>query len=800
MNMDSVSPNDFSDDPPRLRARLGSCTPEQRWEEELANDRSDEQRTGAALALGRLAAAEGRLDQAVVFLREAAESEVGTVSSRAGVHLVPILEELGRKVEADQALLAAQAGSDPGHTPDVSLDVAAVFVQRNQHERAIEVLKSVVDAWPDREQVSDDKADMARAVAVLRLGNLQADEGDVAAATESWRRAMDTNYPAVTPLAALRLADAARAEDAGGSGHPPAEIEELYRIAIDFDHPLASPEAALRLADYFIAQEQPRLAASEYKAVVDIGGEIGREAQERLSELQSRPASSSAPAPKLVQAASSWARSVNSGRVRAPRSRQRKLRILIVGAGTGGKYLLRDLDRDRHEVVGLIDDGQVGATVDGVPVLGGIDDLTGILDTESPDFVYVAIPTMSGERRGIAVGAALARGIGVKNLPSMFELMRTRNLARQLRNVRIEETIGRNPMVIDRAAGAIVRGRSVMVTGAGSTLVEELCRQIAHARARHLAIVASSTTALQRIVAELRDDREFERAFSVLAPCDRVETMRRALEAHSPEVVFHVAGHSQAAVAEENPVESIRTDVIGTWELARLCGRHGVQRFVFVSSEDAAEPHTVFGASKLLAEQSLRATADEFPQTEFLSVRVGNLYRSSGSVVEVFDRQIDLSGPVTLTDGDASRRFMRSQLATQLLLRTAALPGPLYALAGKEEVRIADLAVKMIALRGFDPGDIEIVNVGSRPGEPTRRLSYDSPRERPTPTDISEVLEIRYQPPPTGAVIEMLGRVKAAVEEGDPASLLHLFVTEVADLVDLPLEGTAELSVNEGGD
>jgi tetratricopeptide (TPR) repeat protein len=288
--MDLVSADDFSEDARGSLGRLGSYTPEEGWEEELATERTAEQRTGAALALGRLAAAEGRLDQAVVFLREAAEGdegiEVATVSSRAWVHLVPILEELGRDVEAEQALLTAQAGSDPEHTPDVSLDVAAIFVRRDQPERAIEVLKSVVDAWPNREQASDDDADMARAVAALRLGNLQARDGDTGAAAASWRRAMDTNPPAVTPLAALCLADAARAEDIGGSNRPPAEIEELYRIAIDFNHPVAGPEAALRLADYLVTQEQPKLAAAEYRAVIGVPRQIGSNEQERLTGLQ----------------------------------------------------------------------------------------------------------------------------------------------------------------------------------------------------------------------------------------------------------------------------------------------------------------------------------------------------------------------------------------------------------------------------------------------------------------------------------------------------------------------------------
>jgi len=220
--------------------------------------------------------------------------------------------------------------------------------------------------------------------------------------------------------------------------------------------------------------------------------------------------------------------------------------------------------------------------------------------------------------------------------------------------VQVEDVLGREPIVIEiDRVGAYLHDKVVLVTGAGGSIGSELCRQIAHARARDLALVDASTTVLRRVYDELWRDRGFRQAFAILAASGQ-RALEGALAAHRPDVVFHVASHNYAPVVEDNPVEAVRTDVFGTLEFARLCGKYGVKRFVLVSNEEAAEFRGVFGTSKAMAEYALQLASEEHPETDYTAVRVGNLYRAAGSVIEVFDHQISHGGPVTLTDADGT--------------------------------------------------------------------------------------------------------------------------------------------------
>jgi len=764
-------PNDAAVKATRILAIL----PEDQWRLELTSSEK-KKAAGAALALGRLAAAEGDLEEAVKLLGQAASAEVETVTPRALVQLVPVLETLGRRADADQALHDAQVNSNPEHTPDVILDVSAILVSRGQPDRAIQVLRSVIDAWSENARAIDDGAGLARAVAALRLGNLLAKRDGPRSAIPAWELAMAANFPAVTPDAALRLADAFATGFQVGGGRPPAEIEELYQIAIDFDHPTASPEAALKLAEFYLKEEQPQLAAAEYERLIPVGGEVGNYAQTGLAKA--RAAADPSQSFKQLVRRLAQARSANKGK---GKSRER---TVIVGAGTGGKYLLRDLDTTRNEVVGWVDDTQKAPIAD-LPVLGTIDELPRILSSHRIKAVYIAIPTMPGARRRKVVEAALATGkVTVKNLPSMFELLRRRDISRQLRDVRVEETMGEQAMRIDREAGTVVRGRSVMITGAGNTIGAELSRQVAHARARYLSLVDASTMALRHVIGSLEHNRDFEHAFPVLGVCDHVDTMHSALKAHSPAVVFHAAGHGYAPIVEDNPLEAMRTDVIGTWDFARLCGEEKVKRFVFVSSQDAAESGSVFSSCKALAERAISVVASEFPETDFVTVRMGNVYRSAGSVVELFEHQIETGGPITLTSEDATRRFMRVELATQLLLRTArmAKPGGLYALRSDEEVLIKDLAEWMIRVKGHTVDDIGIEITGPRRFEKSLGNPYNA-LERPIPTDIPEVLEVKPPTIPAGALEDLLNRVRTLVEQCEPVELRELVEGPVHSLL-----------------
>jgi FlaA1/EpsC-like NDP-sugar epimerase/tetratricopeptide (TPR) repeat protein len=777
---------------PRLPVPLHSDTPEQLWRKQLDSD-DPQQKAGAALALGRFAAANGELDKAAALLREAAESNLLHVVPRALVQLIPVLESLGRSSEATEALEDALAAGDPRHIADASVDLAAILASRAERGRAIAVLRSVIENWPEREESAEDVGDMTRAVAALRLGTLLDQEGQGAEALAVWRLALNSNYPAITPVAALRLAEAlVKTESAE---QKPAEIEELYRVAVDFGHPSASPEAAIRLASR-LAEEAGQLARAEVlcKQVLRAGGRFGPRAQKeliRLREMQSRAA-----ARPRSDAKRRWLPlSVNR---RLHQVVKRSLRTLIVGAGTGGSYLLHDLPQDKYHVLGWLDDHPPAAEVQGFPVHGTIDETGSILDKLAPDIVLIAIPTLAGERRRIVVEACLRLDIPVRNLPSMFELLRTDNIELQLREVLIEETIGSRPVEIDREAGRLARGGNVMVTGAGGSLGEELCRQIAHARSRHLALVDNSSIALRRIIDELENQRRFDRAFAVLEGCADEMAMKRMLSTHRPEVVFHVHSHASAPILETHPIEAVRKNVLDTWAFARACGEANVRRFVLVSNPDASSLRGVFDTTQALAERAVEAVQEEHHATDYITVRVGNLFRSSGSVVDIFESQIERGAPVTITDGHAARRFMRTQLAAQLLMRAAdtAKAGRVYTLSGGDFLRIKDLAERMIRLKGHEPGeDIPLTLIGPRSWERNRGAPTVT-SEQIVSTDLEEVSEIRRRSPGKENVEAAIAALEKAVATGEPAEVRRSLVDEVTPLLETSLAGGDSVKVS----
>jgi len=761
----------------RLPVPLHAATPEQLWQRQLES-KDPQQRAGAALSLGRYAAAGGHLDEAAALLREAAESNLLHVVPRALLHLVTVLEDLGRLGEANEALEDALGATDPRHTADVSVDLAAILESRSERQRAVEVLRSVIENWPEQEENAEDVGDMTRAVAALRLGSLLYQEQRKEEAIEVWRLALNSNYPAVTPVAALCLADTLAS--AQTAAQKPAEIEELYRVAVDFGHPTASPEAALQLAKRLAKAGQVAPARELCEHVGRLGGKYGPRAEQELRKLSPEQ---QRPAPRPRSDAKRWLSHNVNRRLR--RMSRRSLRTLIVGAGTGGRYLLHDLPKDRYQVLGWLDDNPSGPEVMGHPVLGSIDEAGQVLEKTAPDMVLIAIPTLSGERRRVVVDACLRWDIPVQNLPSMFELLRSGNIAMQLREVLVEETIGGRSMEIDRQAGALVRGQHVMVSGAGDSLGEELGRQIAHARARHLALVDESSTALHRISDELENERRFERAFAVLEGCSEEAAMKRALTAHQPKIVFHVPSYTHAPILETQPIEAARKYVLNTHCFARACAEAKVRRFVLVSSQDAASLRGVFDTTQALAEHAIGALQEEYESTDFIIVRVGNLYRSSGSVVEVFENQIKHGRPVTLTDEQAYRRFMRIQLAAQLLMRAAegAKAGRVYTLNGGDFLQIKDLAERMIRLRGYEPAeDIPLAVVGPRSWERSRNAPT-KPTEQIITTDLPEVSEVHRRSPDKENVEEAIACVKEAVETDEPAKVRRVLIDDVPQLL-----------------
>ncbi|TMK65321.1 MAG: polysaccharide biosynthesis protein [Actinobacteria bacterium] len=452
--------------------------------------------------------------------------------------------------------------------------------------------------------------------------------------------------------------------------------------------------------------------------------------------------------------------------------------VLIVGAGNGGQLVAAELRRnpDLGVPIGFVDDDprKQGMRVGGLKVEGTTEALPRILDGAEPDEVVIAIPSAPGVVRQKAVAACRERGIPVRTLPTVFELLSGGvELTRQLREVQVEDVLGREPVrvEIDRV-GAYLSDEVVLVTGAGGSIGAELCRQISRVGPKRLVLIDNAENSLFEIRRELEHDRHFPRALAVLGDCKDAVRMEEVFHEYRPGVVFHAAAYKHVPLMEENPVEAVRNNAVATRIVAAAAGNAGAKRFVLVSTDKAVSPATVMGASKALAEWALEAAQHRFPQTAFTTVRFGNVLGSSGSVVPIFRRQIAAGGPVTVTDPAMTRYFMT--------IPEAVHGGEVYVLEMGDPVRIVDLARNMIRLAGLEPeSDVAIEMVGRRPGEKIHEELFN-PDERPQPTPAEKIMVAIRTPVEAHWVEEAFARVEELVYAGDARGLAST-VTALAE-------------------
>jgi FlaA1/EpsC-like NDP-sugar epimerase len=465
--------------------------------------------------------------------------------------------------------------------------------------------------------------------------------------------------------------------------------------------------------------------------------------------------------------------------IRAPLLERAAREVLIVGAGNGGQQVAVELRRNPElssAPVGFVDDDprKRGMRIAGLKVLGSTGDLPRVLDEAKPDEVILAIPSAPGELRLKVVTACRDRGIPVRTLPTTFELLSGGvNLMRQVREVRVEDVLGRDPirMEVDRV-GAYVRGRVVLVTGAGGSIGAELCRQLARVGPKQLVLVENGENSLFEVRRQL-EERHFARAAAVLADCKDATRMRELFFEHRPSVVFHAAAYKHVPLMEENPVEAVRNNAVATRIVAAAAGEAGVERFVLVSTDKAVSPATVMGASKALAEWAVEAAQARYPGTRYAAVRFGNVLGSSGSVVPIFRGQIAAGGPVTVTDPKMTRYFMTIPEAVQLIIRSGelAVGGEVFVLEMGDPVKIIDLARNMIRLSGNEPDiDIAVELVGRRPGEKLHEELFN-PGERPQPTPAERIVSAVRPPLDPSWVESAFARIEELVYNGDAAAL-----------------------------
>jgi FlaA1/EpsC-like NDP-sugar epimerase len=475
------------------------------------------------------------------------------------------------------------------------------------------------------------------------------------------------------------------------------------------------------------------------------------------------------------------------GRTRSFRAVKGARSALVVGGGQGGRLVARELVRNPQlglRPVGFIDDDPRKRGIKdehGLKVLGTTttEDFARVLDEVEPDEVIIAIPSAPGTLRARVVSACRDRGIPVRTTPTVFELLQDGSgqlrVARQLREVRVEDILGREPVRMElERVGAYLSGEVVMVTGAGGSIGAELCRQIARVAPRRLVLVDHAEDNLFTILRELEQDRHVRTAVPVLADCKEEERMREVLAEHRPAILFHAAAYKHVTMMELNPIEAIRNNALATRVVARIAGESGVGTFVLVSTDKAVKPATVMGASKALAEWAVEAAAVHHPATRYATVRFGNVLGSSGSVVPIFRAQIAAGGPVTVTDPRMRRYFMTIPEAVQLIIRAGSLherSGEIFVLEMGEPVAIYDLAETMIRLSGLEPErDIAIQIVGARPGE---KLDEDlfNPYERPHPTPAQKILRADHDPIEPGWVEQKFAELNLLTLEGDVTAL-----------------------------
>ena len=399
------------------------------------------------------------------------------------------------------------------------------------------------------------------------------------------------------------------------------------------------------------------------------------------------------------------------------------VRILILGAGHTGEALVRDLRRfGTYEPVGFLDDASRmrGSKVQGVPIRGKVAEVADIARETAAKLLVIAMPSANPDEMRKVVAVCERSGLPFRMVPRLRDVLEGRSLPGELKEVAIEDLLGRQPVLPDwKSIRNWLGARSVLVTGAGGSIGSELCRQCARHGARRITLVEIDELALTTTEASLRRDFPNLEYIQVLGDCGDPAVIAYALQLAEPEAVFHAAAYKQVPLLEAQLREAIRNNVLATETVARACRESGVGTFVLISTDKAVDPVNVLGATKRLAEITCQALADQ-RSTRFVTVRFGNVLDSAGSVVPLFREQIRSGGPVTVTDPEVTRFFMTIPEACQLILQASAIGSheAIYTLDMGEAVPIRVLAEQMIRLAGKQPGrDIAIVYTGLRPGE-----------------------------------------------------------------------------------
>jgi len=403
----------------------------------------------------------------------------------------------------------------------------------------------------------------------------------------------------------------------------------------------------------------------------------------------------------------------------------RKKRVLIIGAGDAGEMIVREMIRQKNSEympIGFLDDdySKIKNKIHGISVLGPISKMESVIKDQSVDEVIIAMPSASGNVRKEVAVKAREYGVNCKTLPSLYEVIDGKVYLYQVRDIEIEDILGREPINIKiPEVVSEIKDKVIMVTGAGGSIGSEICRQIIRFKPEKIILVDHSENNLFLILEELDNKFAFVSTVPIVIDIRNKQTLRGVFKKYKPDIIFHAAAYKHVPLMQLNPKAAIQNNYLGTKILAKLSIEFGVKRFVLLSTDKAVKPQNVMGVSKLLSEQYLQTLSD-VKSTRFMIVRFGNVLGSMGSVVPLFKEQIQSGGPVRVTHPNMKRYFMTIPEASQLVIQACIMGkgGEIYVLDMGEPINILDLAKNMIRIYGMEPGkDIEIKYTGPRDGE-----------------------------------------------------------------------------------
>ncbi len=428
----------------------------------------------------------------------------------------------------------------------------------------------------------------------------------------------------------------------------------------------------------------------------------------------------------------------------------RKKRVLIVGAGDAGEMIVREMIRQKNSEympIGFLDDdySKIRNRIHGISVLGPISKMENMIKDHSIDEVIIAMPSVSGSVRKEVAVKAKEYGVNCKTLPSLYEVIDGKVYLYQVRDIEIEDILGREAinMKIPEVVSEI-KDKVIMVTGAGGSIGSEICRQIIRFKPEKIILVDHSENNLFLIVEELDNKFAFVSTVPVVIDIRDKQALRSVFKRYRPDILFHAAAYKHVPLMQLNPKAAIQNNYLGTKILAKHSIEFGVKRFVMLSTDKAVKPKNVMGISKLLSERYLQALSS-VKNTRFMIVRFGNVLGSMGSVVPLFKEQIQSGGPVRVTHPNMKRYFMTIPEASQLVIQACIMGkgGEVFVLDMGEPINILDLAKNMIKFYGMEPGkDIEIKYTGPRDGEKMDEELVGE-NEELVPTEFKQIFEAR---------------------------------------------------------